>query len=514
MDMTSLLEKRRSILDYMQVRGFSMDYIRKHRTLMDRAEEHFVKGEWKTTDDMHLWIDQQPYTEGYRETCHKCASNLEYFCAKGFFHGNGNIQAALREMMPSCGTLDLMFLQEHDEELYSYMRSVGYGEEYIFSLRQFCHRIIYLSRTIPWASYEEIWNWYQRQGLKPFPLQNVRARLGILEAFHLRHQFPCGSRCNPLCNRYGAYHKINPDYRKLVDYAVEQYRCAGQAESSIRRNRSGGASFLWFMECIGATELSMITSSHVYQYYSSSAKKNNGRGLTPRLKKFFETCVPYDEECKRVMLLLPLAPSGRENIQYINDEEGAAFLQALTDMNNGLSYLARAVGMILYYLGLRRADITNLKLDDIDLQKQEINIVQRKTRVPLTLPLPVVVGNAIYDYCVHERPDTDSAYLFLGPNAPHNPLGWSTASFLLGQIYNEAGIRLNAGDRRGSHVFRHRMATKMLENNIAPVVISQTLGHSSPESLDAYLYADKVHLKECALSLVDFPVSEEVFSRV
>ena len=57
-------------------------------------------------------------------------------------------------------------------------------------------------------------------------------------------------------------------------------------------------------------------------------------------------------------------------------------------------------------------------------------------------------------------------------------------------------------------------STKMAENNIPAPVISATLGHSSPKSLDSYLSADLVHLKECAIDLGDYTIPKEVFACV
>jgi len=513
-ELTCLLANRRELLDHMTSQHYSGRYIDEHRRLIDLIERHMSEDGWRTFADVFSWIDKQPFTEGYRDDRCLRVSNLEFFCQKGFFHGNGEIQAALKERVHSCGALDLLYLQDYADELFAHMKAVGYSEHHIHLLWEISKRIIWLSRTISWNSYEDIWAWYQKQGLKPNYLQNVLTNLGILEAFHMRHEMPGNIRNNVLCDKYGAFYKINPQYKSLVEYAEGQYKRRLLAESTLRRNRSGAASFLWFMECNGAPKLSMITSSLIYQYYNSSAKRTNGRGLTPRLKTFLETCIPYDEDCSRVVLLLPLSPSGRENIQYINEEESRAFIAVLTDLSNGLSYLTRAIGIILFYTGLRRGDIANLRMNSVDFQKMKLHVIQRKTNVPLTLPLPVIVGNAIYDYCVKERPVSDSGYLFIGSHAPHHPIGWSTVTFLMDTIYEKAEIRQNEGDRRGFHIFRHRMATKMLENNVPPVVISQTLGHTAPESLDAYLYADKVHLKECSLPLTSFPVFEEVYASV
>ncbi|ANU46274.2 hypothetical protein ADH76_22045 [Enterocloster clostridioformis] len=59
---------------------------------------------------------------------------------------------------------------------------------------------------------------------------------------------------------------------------------------------------------------------------------------------------------------------------------------------------------------------------------------------------------------------------------------------------------------------RHNLASSLLENGVPQPVITQTLGHTAPDSLEPYLRADFVHLKECALSIEAFPLAEEVFS--
>jgi site-specific recombinase XerD len=74
-----------------------------------------------------------------------------------------------------------------------------------------------------------------------------------------------------------------------------------------------------------------------------------------------------------------------------------------------------------------------------------------------------------------------------------------------------ADIRQDKGRRRGTHIFRHHMVITMLSNGIPQPVITRTLGHTAPESLSPYLHADMKHLRECALSLDEFPVSKEVF---
>ena len=67
------------------------------------------------------------------------------------------------------------------------------------------------------------------------------------------------------------------------------------------------------------------------------------------------------------------------------------------------------------------------------------------------------------------------------------------------------------GGRTGVRIFRHHLATALLENQVSPPVISSILGHTSPESINPYVDADLEHLRECSLSIEDYPVAQKVF---
>ena len=47
---------------------------------------------------------------------------------------------------------------------------------------------------------------------------------------------------------------------------------------------------------------------------------------------------------------------------------------------------------------------------------------------------------------------------------------------------------------------RHSLATTLLENGVEPIVISDILGHISPNSIKPYLKVNIEKLKECALT--------------
>jgi site-specific recombinase XerD len=120
----------------------------------------------------------------------------------------------------------------------------------------------------------------------------------------------------------------------------------------------------------------------------------------------------------------------------------------------------------------------------------------------------VCAGNAIYDYITKER-NSESEYLFV--TKKNVPFKSGNISKCVSKLFKAAGIRQNKTDRRGTHIFRHHLATKLLENEVAQPVISQTLGHTDPVSVQAYLNADIKHLRQCSLSIEDYPLNWEVF---
>jgi site-specific recombinase XerD len=198
--------------------------------------------------------------------------------------------------------------------------------------------------------------------------------------------------------------------------------------------------------------------------------------------------------------------------QYLTSEEIQKLKESLTNGENTLTLCDKAIGMLALYTGLRGCDIAGMTLDSIDWDRDLIYIRQQKTELPLELPLTAVVGNAIYDYLTSERPHTENKYLFVSQHKPYDRLKNRSIGNMAVRIMKATGIRQSKGDRKGFHIFRHHLATALLRNGVPQPVISRTLGHTSPDSLEAYLSADFPHLKECSITIEHFPVPEEVFS--
>ena len=150
-----------------------------------------------------------------------------------------------------------------------------------------------------------------------------------------------------------------------------------------------------------------------------------------------------------------------------------------------------AMFLLALRTGLRSIDIVNLKLGDIQWKSNTIEIVQAKTGVPLVLPLLTDVGNAIADYVLNGRPDSQQPYIFLHARAPYRKLsGRSNCYGVSCKMMKAAGIRQGKQDRKGFHCLRHSLAARLLSEETPLPIISSILGHRDKDSTKIYLSTD------------------------
>lgn len=404
-------------------------------------------------------------------------------------------------------------LSNNYPKLIAYMNEAGYSKDYIGRVQKEIQKILGAVGSKPWGCYRDVYNDYKAGALSPSYLEKKHAYIGIIQEFDLHGKYPDGTWSG--LDERGAYPQLAPEFRSLIDYYRRSERERGKKESSIDTESHNAAAFLLSLQAAGISRLNDITEQAVISLLVSPdgapLKSHSHRKCISAVLK---VCTPLNPDaCRKVLAFLPRTRGVRKNIQYLAPEEAQAFLHALNDLSNALTLRDRAIGTLAYYTGLRCCDMAALDLSAIDWEGDRITIQQQKTEAPLELPLTAAVGNALYDYLTDERPRVDCPMLFLTETRPHRGMRGSTVGRVAAHIMETAGIRQRPGDRKGFHIFRHHLATTLLGHGVPQTVISSSLGHAAPNSIEAYLAADLVHLRECALSIARFPVSEEVFAR-
>jgi len=403
-------------------------------------------------------------------------------------------------------------LEDNYPLLISYMREKSYSQMYIDRCRREINRILSLAPSKDWSSYMDIYLEYTKSSNSKKYIRQKRAIIGIIEQFDVFGRYPDGRRRYEPFTK-GSYSLLSQEFKSIIDCYCEVAKEGGKKESTTYDKSHSAATFLLSLQEKGMNTLDEISEEAVLGFFiSSDGTKLRGCSTKRNIAAIFKACEPFYPNgiCTKVLTFLPALRERRKNIQYLTSEEIMKIKAALTCAESSLPLRDKAVGLLALHTGLRCCDIAGMTMDSIDWSKDLIRVKQQKTDVPLELPLTAIVGNAIFDYITRERPKTRRAEIFLSRCHPYEELKRASISSISNKIMKAAHIRQEKGDRRGFHIFRHHLATALLGNGIPMPVISRTLGHTSPDSLDPYLSADFPHLKECSLSVERFPLRKEV----
>ena len=156
-----------------------------------------------------------------------------------------------------------------------------------------------------------------------------------------------------------------------------------------------------------------------------------------------------------------------------------------------------AILLLLARLGLRGGEVCHLVLEDIDWENSRIAIRGKGDRVA-HLPMPADVGKAIAAYLKHDRPRVPgNRRLFLRVRAP---LAGFKGQGSVGSVVKHALQRAQIeSPRKGSHQFRHTLASRMLQQGSSLSEIGELLRHRSPDTTAIYAKVDLRSLRSLAL---------------
>jgi len=155
-----------------------------------------------------------------------------------------------------------------------------------------------------------------------------------------------------------------------------------------------------------------------------------------------------------------------------------------------------ALLLLMARLGLRAGEVVALTLDDFDWESGLITVRGKGKRVA-QMPLTSEVGTAIAEYLAAGRPQCSNRRVFLRAKAPLRGFANSVAiCSLVDRAMERAGVE---SEYRGSHVFRHSLATQMLNHGASLPEIGDLLRHRRPDTTRIYAKVDVASLRSIAL---------------
>jgi integrase/recombinase XerD len=280
---------------------------------------------------------------------------------------------------------------------------------------------------------------------------------------------------------------------RLIPVYIDHLRSCGRAAPTIKGIRSSLNNFVRFLESENLTELEQLTGQVLEEYRSElcfclTAKATplarstqiqrlcNVKGFTAFLKaKDYLFADPAEA------LDVPKQP--RRLPRAILSPTEINKLMAAADMRTHRGYRNRILLEILYDTGIRRAEVSGIKLADLDLDGGYIRISGKgdKDRV---VPVSARVCGLIRNYLLFIRPA-----LIQGDDPGHlvvNRWGKRLDPNGVWAVVNRCAKLAGIKKRVSTHSLRHACATHMLKNGAPVRHIQEMLGHASINTTQIY----------------------------
>jgi site-specific recombinase XerD len=266
------------------------------------------------------------------------------------------------------------------------------------------------------------------------------------------------------------HYKIEAIYREQLNNVF------GLHELSDQTKRSYSSLMMYFLKCFGYKHPLEISNVEIKEFLLLCRKKSESyqNNVVSALKFCYKSI--YGRDIDKVYLVRP-KPGNRLPDILDKDEVVAIFNQ----LNNKKHKLLVAV---IYSAGLRRSEVQNLKLSDLNLKSEQLFIREAKGRKDRITVISGKLRQLFLEYFKEYKP---KKYLFEG-DKPGEVYSFTSMSNALKGAARAAGIMR----RVHLHMLRHSFATHALEQGMELRYIQELLGHVDLKTTQRYTHLTSV----------------------
>lgn len=240
-----------------------------------------------------------------------------------------------------------------------------------------------------------------------------------------------------------------------------------------------------------------------YQRYLFHYRQKSGKPLTSRtqfgyltaVKRYFKFLAKKNYLMYNPASEIDMPRIGQSLPRDVMSISEAEQVLIQPNVKTPLGIRDRAMLELFYSTGVRRLELINIGLYDIDFERGVLMVREGKGRKDRVVPVGSRALEWIDKYILESRPKlqhggSDDNTLFLSVNG--NRFNPDHVTDLVRKYMVQSGIA-----KKGScHVFRHTMATLMLENGADVRFIQEMLGHANINTTQIYTRVSIPQLKK------------------
>lgn len=278
---------------------------------------------------------------------------------------------------------------------------------------------------------------------------------------------------------------------RFLEYIAVEKRYSPNTLISYRKDLEDFSSFLLQTEAhedLVMVDKKIIRNFMVHLGEKKIAKRSINRKLST-LRSFYLFLLKVGE----------IKTSPLENIQSLKfyaekqipfSEEEMADQQREVNRPAKKSLLKELIVETLYQTGIRRAELVNLLLENVDFSKSEIKVIGKGNKARV-IPISKKLSTLMAEYLLIRKPlEAYTEYFFINAKGKklNDKFVYSTVNTYLSLVTSKK--------KKSPHILRHSFATHVLEYGAEISKVKMIMGHSSLASTQVYTSANIEQLKK------------------
>ena len=235
-------------------------------------------------------------------------------------------------------------------------------------------------------------------------------------------------------------------HKKIIKNIIVELSKSGLSKRSINRKLSSLRSFYMFMLRLGEIQVSPMETIDSLKFYP-------------------EKRIPFSEDEMEVM---------KTEIE----EKGA------------MTLLDKLIIETLYQTGIRKSELCNLLLSNVDFSKKEIMVIGKGNKARV-IPVSDELVLDFQTYLNMRRANSENAHYFFV-----NKSGKKLGEKFVYLVVNKYFSIVTSKQKRSPHILRHTFATHILNGGAEISKVQKIMGHSSLASTQVYTSANIEQLKK------------------
>lgn len=210
------------------------------------------------------------------------------------------------------------------------------------------------------------------------------------------------------------------------------------------------------------------------------------------LKSYFKFLLKQDYIDQDPMIKV-VSPKSKKVLPGFIEQEPMNILLDQFDFDNGyVGTRDKLILELLYFTGMRRAELVSLKLNDVQVEDLVIKVTGKRNKERI-VPVSGEFANTLSEYIIQRNEffseSTEESFFLTEKGGPIYPE-------MVYRLVNKYLKYVTTFEKKSPHTLRHSFATHMLNNGADINAIKELLGHANLSATQIYTHNTFEKLKE------------------